>query len=487
MHSDKKGPDLSQYEKKWQKFLIVATGVFMATLDSSMVNIALPTIMKDFHSPMADTEWVVLIYLLTITSALLFWGHLGDRFGRGKIYSGGMLLFALGSLACAVSPNLSLLVISRFWQAIGAAMLMATGPAIVKESFPKEQLGRAMGLIGVAVSLGLMSGPSLGGFLIEYFSWRSMFFITVPIGLLFSFLAIKLIPSPKSPPSHHPIDWLGAITWGIALFSITIALTRISGPDGPPVAITVLLLFGLGLLPVFIFLEKRRSHPLLPLELFTSRYFRMGIFSAILSFAALFSAIMLTPFYLDRLRGISPSMTGLIMMAIPSAIMLMSPLAGWLADHFEQRLIATSGLFISASAILLLSATTADSSISSIAIRLALIGGGQAMFISPNSAAVLGSANLRHVGSAAAILATARNLGMLFGIALATLIFTIIFAKLTGGFDVKDFHPAQAGQFIEAFKGALRSAALLGFAGGIASWLRGTPPDHRQVITEKFS
>lgn len=452
--------------------MVVAVGVFMSTLDSSMVNIALPTIMKDFQSPMAATEWVVLIYLLTITSTLLFWGHLGDRFGRGRIYGLGMLFFALGSLACTVSNTLMLLIVSRFGQAIGASMLMSTGPAIVKESFPHEQLGRTMGMIGVAVSLGLMSGPSLGGFLIEYFSWRSMFFITVPIGLIFSVLAIRFIPLSR-PDKDGAIDWVGAATWAAALFLITITLTHITEKTWPPTVVLSLLLLGSGLVLFFIFVEKRSPHPILPLELFKSRYFSMGIACAVLSFTTMFAAIILTPFYLDRLRALSPSRIGLIMMALPASIMLMSPLAGWLADHFEKRIIATTGLIVSATAVLMLSATAADSSIFSITIRLILIGTGQALFLSPNSAAVLGSTITRQAGSAAALLATSRNLGMLMGIALATLIFTLVFSAQTGGLDMKDFRPENAAQFLAAFKEALQIASIIGFTGALASWIRG--------------
>jgi MFS family permease len=166
-------------------------------------------------------------------------------------------------------------------------------------------------------------------------------------------------------------------------------------------------------------------------------------------------------------------MTGMVMMAVPASILLLSPLAGWLADHFEKRLIATTGLITSALAVLLLSATTADSSIFAIALRLALIGGGQALFLSPNSAAVLGTTVARRAGSAAALLATSRNLGMLIGIALATLIFTIIFSSKTGGLDMKDFRPENAAQFIAAFQGALQIAAMVGFLGSLTSWCRG--------------
>lgn len=457
----------------------MATGVFMSTLDSSMVNIALPAIMKNFHSPMAATEMVVLIYLLTITSTLLFWGHLGDRFGRGRIYGLGMLIFACGSLACTLSTTLFFLVVSRFGQALGAAMLMSTGPAIVKASFPPEQLGRTMGLIGVAVSLGLMSGPSLGGFLIEYFSWRSLFLITVPIGLIFSILAIRFIPMTR-PPINDPIDWAGAILWTTILLIITVTLNHMTEQPWPPTTAISLLLLAGALTTLFITIERTKTHPMLPLDLFNSRYFSMGIISAVLSFTTMFMAIMLTPFYLDRLRELPPSSTGLIMMALPSAILLISPLAGRLADHFEKRLIATAGLLLSATAALMLSTNSADSSFFSITTHLALIGAGQALFLSPNSAAVLNNTLAGQAGSAAALLATARNLGMLMGIALATLAFTVIFSSQTAGLDMKDFNQAYSTQFIIAFRGALRISAAIGFLSVLASWTRGKEEKHHR-------
>jgi len=446
-------------------------GVFMSTLDSSMVNIALPTLMRYFHSPMHDTEWVVLSYLLTITATLLFWGHLGDRLGRGRVYGAGMLLFALASLSCAVSPGLTILILSRFCQGLGAAMMMSTGPAIIRDTFPPEQLGRALGLIGVAVSLGLMSGPGLGGLLIQYFSWRALFYLTVPIGLLFSILALRYLPMHRTARGAA-IDWLGSLILAAILCLFTLLLTRLA--DGGSRASLIILATPIPpLLAGFLLIEKRVRHPLLPLDIFANRFFCLGIVSAALSFANLFGAIILTPFYLDRVRGMAPADIGLIMMAIPAAIMLASPLAGWLSDLVDRGLLATLGMLVSAAAMFLLATTGTDTSITTLTVHLALLGAGQALFLSPNSAAVLAHTPLNRTGTAAALLAAARNLGMLLGISMATLIFARIFSQGTGGLDLRDYRPEQAGAFLAALRGALIAAAIVGLAGAALSWSRG--------------
>lgn len=463
---------MDSHPDKWKKFLIVAVGVFMSTLDSSMVNIALPAVMRHFHSPMHATEWVVLAYLLTITATLLFWGHLGDRFGRGRVYGAGMLLFALGSLACAAAPGLPGLVIARFGQGLGAAMMMATGPAIIRDSFPPEQLGRSLGLVGVAVSLGLMSGPGLGGLLLHFFSWRALFYLTVPIGLLFSLLAARYLPRERAA-GGAAIDWPGSLLLAALLCLTTLLLTRLADDDWSPGTVILLAAPLAPLLAGFLTVERRVRHPLLPLDIFNDRIFCLGIVSAALSFVNLFGAIILTPFYLDRLRGLAPSEIGLVMMAIPGAIMLMSPLAGWLSDHLDRGRLASLGLLVSAGAMFTLTATRADTGLIGLSGRLALLGVGQALFLSPNSAAVLARTPLNRTGTAAALLATARNLGMLLGISLVTLVFARIFSSRTGGLDLRDYHPELAADFLVALRGAWSAAAVAGLAGAALSWSRG--------------
>jgi len=444
----------------------------MSTLDSSMVNIALPSIMRDFDSSLKDTEWVVMSYLLTITATLLFWGHLSDRIGRGRIYSTGMLIFGGGSLACAYAPALSILILSRFLQALGAAMMMATGPAIIKETFPPEQLGRSLGLIGMSVSLGLMSGPSIGGLLLGLYSWRALFFITVPLALLFAFLGTRILPGPKRRFSA-PLDWLGALAWATALSFFSLAITHATAADWSMAKLLLASGAGLAALLCFLKLEATVPHPLLAMHLFRKRHFSTAIASAILSFMVLFAVILLTPFHLDLVLGLPPARIGLVMLAIPASILVVSPLAGWLSDSAGARIPSTLGLAISTSGVLLLSGINAETSPLRIAGLLMLLGFGQAMFLSPNSASVLSQTEPNETGAASALLATARNLGMLLGIAQAALIFSLCFRKITGGLDLKDFTPEHTASFLRALHWTLAGAGITGLAGVTISWLRG--------------
>ena len=458
---------MDQPQKKWQLFLVVAVGVFMSTLDSSMVNIALPSIMDNYHSTLATTEWVVMMYLLTITVSLLFWGHLADYFGRGRIYSTGMLVFGIGSFLCGMANSIHWLIFFRFSQALGAAMMMSTGPALIKLTFPAERLGRHMGLIGMAVSLGLMTGPSLGGFIIEYLSWRAIFFVTVPLGLIFFLLAVYTLPPATKAKKPQSFDWLGSLLWAASLSVAILAVTL-----KPPAQLILLFAAAVGFY-LFVRHEKRVTNPILPISLIRRRFFSMAILSALLSFTVLFSVIILMPFYLDRIQSLSPSQIGLVMLAIPLAVLVVSPIAGWLSDSVGAQYISTIGLLVSTAGVLLLAMLPQAASPLTVAARLAVLGCGQAMFLSPNSASVMAHIHDEFAGISAGLLATARNMGMLMGVGLAGLIFSFVFSSYTGGLDLKDFQPVHGPFFLTAMRSSFLAAAAIGTLAVLVSWHRG--------------
>ncbi len=464
-------------EKKWRLFLVVAVGVFMSTLDSSMVNIALPAIMHEFGSPLHKTEWVVIIYLLTISISLLLWGHLSDRLGRGRIYPLGMFIFAAGSFCCGIAPSISWLIFFRCGQAIGAAMMMSTGPAIIKEAFATERLGRNLGLIGMAVSLGLMTGPAVGGLLIEYYSWRFIFFVTVPIGLVFFVFAGVLLSKYTPPPAsiaREKFDWPGGVIWAIAITFILLAITHASSPDWSIRTLIAFIIFSGIAFCIFLKHEAVTTSPLLPFALLKKRAFSIAILTALLSFTVLFSVIMLVPFFLARVLELPGTGIGLIMMAVPLSVLIVAPLAGWLSDIVGPKYLSTAGLLVSTCSLFLLTNLTAQSTPLSIAGRLVLLGCGQAMFLSPNSASVLANVENNEAGISAGLLATARNMGMLLGVGLAGLVFSISFSAHTGGLDLKDFNAAQhSDSFVLALRASFYAATAIGLAATIISWLRG--------------
>ncbi len=467
---------MMHFPKKWSVFFMVAVGVFLSTMDSSMINVALPSIMRSFGTTLPQTEWVVLMYLLTITVSLLFWGRIADRVGKGSIYLLGMLVFTIGSMACFLSGTLWQLVLFRFLQALGAAMMMATGPAIIKMVFPVGQLGMALGLIGIATSVGLMSGPAISGFLIQAYSWRSIFLVTVPVSLSFFLLGwFFLLPlssaRPQKTEQRVVFDWLGMFLWTVM---ITLAVLLSTHHTGVPAQVLFVegTLFFLVLL-FFVKVESRQQLPLFPLPLFRKRFFGIAMFCAALSFTVLFVVLILMPFYLDYVLGLSVKRIGFVMMAVPVAVFIVSPLSGFLYDRIGARFLTTAGLGLSVCGLLSLCFLSVDTTAMSVAWRLTLLGAGQALFLSPNSASVLEKIRPDQAGVSSGMLATARNFGMLAGVSLAGLVFGLIFSGISGGLDLKHFQPDQVQNFMYALKATLSMTAGLALCGAIVSGLRG--------------
>ncbi len=465
--------------------LMVAAGVFMSTLDSSMLNVALPSIMHAFGSPLALTEWVIIVYLLTITVMLLFWGHLSEKYGHDRIYNVGALIFSIGSLLCFLGPEIYSLIFFRFVQAMGASMMMAMGPALIKSVFPKDQLGRGLGRIGIATSLGLMTGPVVSGLLIRWSHWRVIFLITVPVGLAV-YLTGKINPirlqqnvpdMPAGKKKNYPFDRTGALLWTAAISLTMFTATHATSLCCAEHTKSYLLIAAIFLSVSAWFLlaghERKYPYPLLPLNLFSKRFFSMAMLSAMLSFAVLFFVLLLTPFYLRSVQQLSADQTGYVMMALPLCVFFVSPIAGSLHDRIGARIVATTGLGFCLLGLVLLTTIDAATSPFIIAALLALLGFGQAMFLSPNSAAALSGVNHQQAGVTSSLLATARNMGMLVGTALAGLIFSIYFSRLTGGMDMKDFVPEYTPQFMVALKRTFQAAAIIAATGMAASWWRG--------------
>lgn len=462
-------------DNKWITFALVAVGVFMSTLDGSIVNIALPVIMKDLNVPMTTIEWVPLIYLLTISSLLLAFGRLSDLKGRWWVFYRGFILFSLGSFICGIARHAIWLVAARSFQGVGAAMLMACSPALVVDIFPPQERGRALGMIGTVVAAGLTTGPALGGMIVSIASWRYIFYINIPIGIFASIWAYRVLKTETiDAPTNETFDWLGAVLLGVCFCSIIIALARLHSRGATGLQFMFFAAIALISAAGLYRLEKQKPYPIFDLSLLRIRLFILPVLSAVILFMGLFTMVFLMPFFLVHPAGYSPAKAGYFMVAPFLFLFFVSPVSGWISDRIGSRLLCTLGMIVISSGLFLLSRLSASAHYLSIIWRLALIGIGISLFIPPNSAAAMSAVPPERRGIAGSTLATARNFGMVLGVALAGLVFNTVFNALSGGLSFKVYAPEQRSAFMTAFQYAMVSGAVVTGLGVIVTFLRGS-------------
>ncbi len=464
-------------EGKWGVFFLVAIAVFMSTLDGSIVNIALPAVMKDLKVPLTTIEWIPLIYLLTISSLLLPLGRLSDIKGRRWVYCRGFIIFTVGSFLCGSAGSALWLIAARSFQGIGAAMLMACSPALVVDIFPASERGRALGMIGTVVAAGLTIGPALGGFIVQYLSWRSIFYINIPIGLFATVCASRALMGGRGDVvRQESFDWPGAFFLTISFIVFITGVTRFQNLNDTIGFSCLLMAVAVGSAVWFFHIEKRTAQPIFDPALLQIRLFTMPVLSAMILFMGLFTMVFLMPFYLVHPCGFTMNKAGMTMMIPFVFFFVISPLSGSLSDRIGSRLLCSMGMLGLSVGLFALAGLTPDSAYGSVVWRLSLVGIGAATFISPNSAAALGSIPPPRRGIASGMVATARNLGMVIGVALAGLVFNSIFYSLTGGLSLKEYLPEMEPSFMTAFKYAMMSGGMVTAVGSVVSYFRG--PDH---------
>lgn len=410
-----------EYRFRWLTLVSVGLFTFMSTLDGSIVNIALPTISADLGVEMNQSEWVVSVYLMAICVFLLFFGKVGDSIGKVKVFKVGTLVFIFGSFLCGIPGNLTLLLVARVIQAIGASMTMATNNGIITEVFPMHERGRALGLIGSFVSLGAIAGPGLGGLILAKFEWSYIFWINVPVGILTLLVGWYFLPK-EDIKTGAKIDFIGFILFGlfIVLFFGGIFIGQDKGFDFP--LIWFMIALSIVALVVFYRYEKQHDVPLVQFKLFANQVFTMSLITATLIFVTNFFSNVVTPFYLQNVRGLSTSSAGLMMMIFPLVMIVGAPLSGYLTDKRGPHLITLIGLImvtISQLGFLLLKGTT---SLVVFVIIMVFAGAGNAMFGAPNNTIIMSSVDKTDLGVAGSMNALARNFGMVVGITISTTI-----------------------------------------------------------------
>jgi EmrB/QacA subfamily drug resistance transporter len=404
------------YGRKWHAMAAVGTGVFLATVDGSIINVSLPTLVRSLDTEFAVVQWVVLGYLLTITTSMLSIGRMADIVGKKSIYMLGFIVFTVGSALCGLALSIYWLIAFRVVQAVGAAMIMALGAAILTEAFPTEERGKAMGIIGAIVSVGIVVGPALGGVVIGALSWRWIFYVNLPVGVLGTFMVARNVPNFK-PTGQQRFDYWGALTLFLSLLTLLLGLTF--GQQQGFLEPVVGLMIGLWLLLLIVFLriEKNVSQPMIDLKMFGNMRFSINLATGFISFVALAGVMILVPFYLENILGFKITHVGLLMGIVPVMLGITAPFAGALSDRVGSRRITVIGLAIMLVGYLAAGTLNGNTSAGGYLIRMFVLGLGIGTFISPNNSAIMGSASRRQLGIVSGFMAITRTLGQTVGVA----------------------------------------------------------------------
>ena len=451
--------------RKWWVLSSVACGTFMATLDSSIVNIALLTLTQELHTDLYRVKWVVIVYLLTITCLLLPFGRLADQCGRKVIFKLGFCIFIIGSVLCGLAPHLSWLVVCRGIQAVGASMLMSNGPAVIMSTFTSKDRGAALGTLAMVVSAGLLTGPTIGGICITYLGWRSIFFMNIPFGLLGIGLVHRYFRTENVRLARAKFDWGGAFlqTFILILFIIIFDPPKLPLLGNPSVGLSRWIIAGLIMFfsILFVQIESQVSAPLFDLSLLKNNVFLTGNLASFLSFVSFTSVSILMPFFLEEILRFPPQKAGLFMTAIPITIFIVAPISGRISDRLGSYGLSRAGLFVGVLGLFLMSGIlgpglqrcTHDETI---LFELCLIGLAIGLFQSPNNSAIMGAVPTSKLGVASALLATIRNLGLVTSTGMTTDVFT--------------WRLSETEDFIASLHTTLALAGLVGMSALVVSW-----------------
>lgn len=404
--------------------LAVAFGVTLSVLDGTIVNIALPTIASEMHITEASSIWVVNAYQLSIMVTLLSFSLLGDLKGYRKIYLGGVALFTVASVCCSFSQSFGQLIASRVVQGIGASAIMSLNTTIIRVIYPRNALGRGMGINATVVAVAAVAGPTLASAVLAVTDWKWLFLINLPTGIAALILGLLFLPANPVKVTDRRFSITDAVMNGL-MFGLLIYSIE-SYAHGTKPATVVAGLAATGIIG-YIFIRRQLSSkfPLLPVDLMRIPIFSLSVVTSVISFIAQMSAMVAIPFYMQQRLGYSDVETGLIFTAWPAVIMVVAPIAGILVSKMHAGAMGGIGLTVMSAGLFLLALMPSDASKADIVWRLVMCGAGFGFFQSPNNSILIGSAPQYRSGSASGMLGTARLLGQTTGAALVALMFHI--------------------------------------------------------------
>lgn len=407
-----------KFEYKWIALSCTTLGALFSVISGSTLLIALPSIMKDLHASMTTVIWTIMIYMLVLTIIVPSIGRIADMIGRKKLFVSGFIVFTIGSVLCGLSVTGWQLVLFRFVQSIGGALLVANSTPIVADAFPKNELGKALGINGMIISVASVIGPIIGGLFLNI-GWRFIFYINVPIGIIGSIWAGIQLKELDVLPEKQKFDWIGTIIFTIGMTSLLLALTFAGFFGWTNIIIIILFVISALFLAAFIYAENKVEQPMLDLALFKKRTLAFAFSSTLLNGIARGAVTFLLVFYFQGIKAMDPVKSAIMLTPFALSMMIAAPISGSLSDKIGSRALSSIGLIISAVGMVGMIFITADSSILMLCISMAVSGLGSGMFFSPNTNSIMGAVPVERRGIAAGVRTMMNNAGAVISIALS--------------------------------------------------------------------
>lgn len=453
---------VKEYSSRWSILLVTSLSSFLTPFMASSINIALPSISREFKMNAILLGWIATSYLLAAAMFLVPFGRLADIQGRKKIFLYGISLYGISSFLVAISTSAEGLIIFRVLQGFGGAMIFGTSVAILVSVFPVAERGAVLGINTASVYSGLSLGPFLGGLLTQNLGWRSIFYLNVPICLIIIFLALWKLKGEWAGARGERFDFAGSIIYSLALVSLIYGFSLLPATKG-------FVLVTLAILGIFSFvvLEMKVEFPVLNINLFrTNAVFAFSNLAALVNYSATSAVTFLLSLYLQYIKGLSPQNTGSILVFQPIVMAIFSPLFGRLSDKIEPRFVASTGMGLTVVGLVLLTLLGGNSTLIFIIALLILLGLGFAFFSSPNTNAVMSSVEKKYYGVSSATLATMRLTGQMLSMGMVMMIFSIYLGRV-------QITPQSYPLFLKSMRTSFTIFAVLCFGGIFASLARG--------------